>query len=38
METVFYDKKYRQAFIDLNLAWIEKYFVVEPQDVAISQG
>ena len=38
METVFYDKKYRQAFIDLNLAWIEKYFVVEPQDVAILEG
>lgn len=38
METVFYDKKYRQAFIDLNLAWIEKYFVVEPQDAAILEG
>ena len=38
METVFYDKKYRQAFIDLNLAWIEHYFVVEPHVVAILEG
>ncbi|MBO6506257.1 MAG: GNAT family N-acetyltransferase [Kordiimonadaceae bacterium] len=25
-----FDAKYRQAFYDLNIAWLEKYFTVEP--------
>lgn len=33
MEIVPYQTKYKQDFIELNLAWIEKYFKVEPQDV-----
>lgn len=33
MEIVPYHTKYKQNFIDLNLAWIKKYFKVEPQDV-----
>lgn len=35
MEIVPYHTKYKQNFIDLNLAWIKKYFKVEPQDVEI---
>lgn len=38
MEIVFYQKKYRQAFIDLNLAWLNKYFSVEPQDIRMLEG
>lgn len=30
-----YNKKYRQAFYDLNAAWIEKYFVMEPVDIKV---
>lgn len=32
MEVVEYRKEYKDAFIDLNLAWIEKYFAVEAED------
>lgn len=32
IKIVGYCKQYKQAFIDLNVAWIEKYFIVEPQD------
>lgn len=32
-EIVSYDPKYNSAFRDLNLAWIKRYFKVEPKDV-----
>lgn len=38
MTIVFYQKEYKQAFIDLNLAWLNKYFKVEPQDVEMLNG
>ncbi len=35
MHVVEYDAKYRQAFIDMNTAWIEKYFDhLEEEDIA----
>lgn len=33
MNIVSYQDKYKKDFIDLNLAWIKKYFKVEAQDV-----
>jgi len=30
-----FDPKYAQDFATLNIAWLEKYFVVEPHDVAL---
>ena len=30
-----YAPKYKQAFIDLNINWLEEYFVVEPYDQKI---
>lgn len=33
MEITFYQDKYKKDFAELNLAWIKKYFKVEPQDV-----
>lgn len=38
MEIVFYQEKYKQAFIDLNLAWLNEYFTVEPQDTEMFNG
>lgn len=35
MEIVPYQPEYKQAFIDLNTAWVEKFFVMEPEDVEI---
>ena len=35
MNIVSYQEKYKKNFIALNLAWIKKYFKVEPQDVAM---
>lgn len=35
VEIVTWDPKYKQAFYDLNVAWIGKYFVVEPADEEI---
>ena len=32
MEIIPYESKYNQAFVDLNFAWLEKYFEVEPYD------
>lgn len=32
MEIVSYQKKYLKDFIDLNTAWIEKFFVMEQED------
>jgi len=32
VEIVPYEEKYEQAFIDLNTAWVEKYFVMEQED------
>tara|TARA_R100000935_G_scaffold51378_1_gene77813 strand:- start:1493 stop:1951 length:459 start_codon:yes stop_codon:yes gene_type:complete len=32
MEIVFYTPKYAKDFKDLNIAWLEKYFWVEPHD------
>lgn len=33
MNIVSYKESYKKDFIDLNLAWINKYFQVEPQDL-----
>lgn len=33
MEILSYQEKYKKDFAALNLAWIKKYFKVEPQDV-----
>ncbi len=38
MEIVPYRKEYRQAFIDLNLAWLQKFFKVEPADREMLYG
>lgn len=38
MEIVSYRTEYRQAFIDLNLAWLNKYFRVEPPDEEMLGG
>lgn len=35
MEIIKYQKKYKQDFIDLNTAWVEKFFVMEQEDRAI---
>lgn len=32
---VLYEPAYRQAFVDLNIAWIEEYFELEPPDYEI---
>ncbi len=33
MKIIPYDPKYKQDFIDMNLAWISDMFVVEPEDI-----
>ncbi|WP_108802280.1 GNAT family N-acetyltransferase [Aquimarina sp. Aq107] len=33
IEIIPFDSKYSKDFADLNVAWLEKYFVVEPHDV-----
>ncbi len=38
MKIVSYQHQYKQSFIDLNLAWLNKYFVVEPQDTEMLEG
>lgn len=35
MEIVFYRPEYRRAFVDLNTAWLQEYFHVEPEDEKI---
>lgn len=35
MEIVEYQKKYKQDFIDLNTAWVERFFVMEQEDIEI---
>lgn len=32
MEIIEYQKKYKQDFIDINVAWVKKYFVMEQAD------
>lgn len=32
MRLITYDQQYRQDFIDLNIAWLERFFMVEPVD------
>lgn len=32
MKIIKYDKKYEKDFIELNIAWVEKYFVMEQED------
>lgn len=32
MEIIKYEEKYRQDFIDLNTAWVERFFVMEQED------
>lgn len=34
MEVITYDPKYKHAFRDLNLEWIETYFKIEKKDLA----
>ena len=38
MQIVPYNRKYRQAFIDLNLAWLNRCFKVEPLDEEMLGG
>lgn len=38
MEIVPYESKYRQAFIDLNMSWLKKYFTPEEGDFAMLYG
>ena len=38
MEIVSYQSKYKNNFIDLNLAWLNKYFKVEPHDTEMLDG
>ncbi|MCM1283774.1 MAG: GNAT family N-acetyltransferase [Muribaculaceae bacterium] len=38
MEVIPYQEKYKKDFVELNLAWIKKYFKVEPQDVEMLNG
>ena len=38
MDIVGYDKKYKQAFIDLNMAWLKRYFTPEEGDIAMLYG
>lgn len=35
MEIVKYQKKYEKSFIELNKAWVEKFFVMEKEDYEI---
>lgn len=35
MEIIEYDKKYKKDFIDLNIAWVKRYFVPEAADYEI---
>lgn len=35
MEIVAYQERYKQDFIALNMAWLERYFVMEAEDRAI---
>ncbi len=35
VEIIEYDPRYRQAFRDLNVEWLEKYFTVEPIDATV---
>ena len=35
MEIIPYQKKYRKDFIELNTAWIERYFLIEEDDLKI---
>ena len=32
MEVIQYQEKYKQDFIDLNTAWVERFFVMEQED------
>lgn len=38
MDIIPYQSQYKQDFVNLNLAWLEKYFVVEAQDAAMLNG
>lgn len=35
VEIVPYDSKFRQDFYDMNIAWLAKYFTVEPQHIVV---
>ncbi|SEL22106.1 Acetyltransferase (GNAT) domain-containing protein [Aquimarina amphilecti] len=35
IEIISFNPKYAKDFADLNVAWLEKYFVVEPHDVEL---
>ena len=37
-EIISYQPKYAEDFKNLNIAWLEKYFVVEPYDDGITWG
>lgn len=32
MEIIEYDRKYRKDFVELNTAWLERFYMVEPVD------
>ena len=32
MKIIPYEKKYRKTFVDLNTAWLERFYTVEPFD------
>jgi ribosomal protein S18 acetylase RimI-like enzyme len=38
VQIAFYQPKYQTAFESLNKAWIEKYFWIEPIDIAVLQN
>ena len=38
MEIVSYQKQYKNDFIDLNLAWLNKYFKIEKNDLDMLNG
>lgn len=38
MEIIEYKEEYKQSFVDLNTAWVEKYFVMEKEDKAILEN
>lgn len=38
MKIVPYDSQYRQAFVDLNKAWITDLFTLEPEDISVLNG
>ena len=38
IQIITYQPKYKQQFIDLNTAWLEEYFYVEPHDLDVFEN